>query len=266
MTDNNIGFEEVRLRELSDQETASYHALWLAMEDEAHPEDPPVPLAVFGAQKRSIPSFIEVWCFLARDQEGTVVGAATAGALTTGENPHALQVGIRVHPAWRRRRIGTELLARLVELAERDGKSLMIGDTTDRVPAGAELCRRAGATAAMETHTNRLELAALDRSLLADWLEEGPKRAPGYELIGFDGPCSDDLAGPVAQLLGVMNDAPRDDLRLDDMHFTVEQLRDFERADEATGNEHWWILARELGSGQLAGLTDVYWNPAHPET
>jgi GNAT superfamily N-acetyltransferase len=63
-----------------------------------------------------------------------------------------------------------------------------------------------------------------------------------------------------------MNDAQRGELRLDDMHFTVEQLRDWERSDEATGSEHWWLLAREVGSDQLAGLTDVYWNPAHPET
>jgi GNAT superfamily N-acetyltransferase len=171
-----------------------------------------------------------------------------------------------VRPAHRRKGIGRELLALLVEVAEREGKSLLIGDTTDRVAAGAELCRRAGATPGMETHTNRLLLSALDPSLLHHWVEEGPKRAPGYELVGYDSPCSEELAGAVAQALDVMNDAPRGELRLDDMHFTVEQLRDWERSDEATGNEHWWLLARELDSHQLAGLTDVYWNPAHAET
>jgi mycothiol synthase len=266
VTDKSIGFEEVRLRGLSDEETASYHAFSLVMEDEAHPEDPAVPLSVFGAQKRSLPGFIEVWCFLARDAGGAVVGAGTALALTTGDNPHVLQVGVRVLPSWRRQGIGRELLGLLVEVAEREGKSLLIGDTIDRVPAGAELCRRAGATPGMETHTNRLVLSGLDPSLLRRWVEEGPTRAPGYELVGYDGPCSEALAGAVAQVLGVMNDAPRGELRLEDMHFTVDQLRDWERSDEATGNEHWWLLAREVGSDQLAGLSDVYWNPAHPDT
>jgi mycothiol synthase len=266
MKDDSIRFEEVRLRELSDEETASYHALWLVLEVEAHPEDPPLPLSVFGAQKRSIPGFMKPWCFLARDADGAVVGAGTALALTTGENPHALDVSVRVLPARRREGIGKQLLALLVEVAERESKSLMIGDTLDRVPAGAELCRRAGATPGIETHTNRLVLSALDRSLLRRWVEEGPKRAPGYELAGYDGPCSEELAGALVRALDVMNDAPRGDLRLDDMHFTVEQLRDWERSDEATGNERWWLLAREVGSDQLVGLTDVHWNPAHPET
>jgi mycothiol synthase len=263
---DSIRFEEVQARELSDEETASYHAFSTVMEDEAYPEDPPIPLSVFGAQKRSLPGFIQVWCFFARDADDAVVGAGTGIALTTGENPHVLQVGVRVLPARRREGIGRELLALLVKVAEREGKSLIIGDTMDRVPAGAELCRRAGATPGMETHTNRLVLSALDRTLVRRWVEEGPKRAPGYELVGYDGSCSEELAGAVAQALDVMNDAPRDELRIDDMHFTVEQLRDWERSDQATGNEHWWLLAREVGSDQLAGLTDVTWNPAHPET
>lgn len=39
MTHNGIRFEQVRVRELSDEETASYHAFSLVMDDEAHPED-----------------------------------------------------------------------------------------------------------------------------------------------------------------------------------------------------------------------------------
>ncbi|MGH9171272.1 MAG: GNAT family N-acetyltransferase [Acidimicrobiales bacterium] len=266
MVDSKVAYEQVRPRELSDEETASYHAFWLVVEAETHPDDPPIPVSIFSAQKRSLPGFIDVWCFLARDTAGAVVGAGTALALTTGENPHALQVGVRVLPARRRQGIGRELLRRLVELAEHEGKSLLIGETSDLAPAGAELCRRAGATPGMETHVNRLLLAGLDPGQLRRWVEEGPTRAPGYELVGYDGACSDELAEAVAQVLNVMNDAPRDELRLDDMHFTVSQLRDWERSDEATGNEHWWLLAREVGSDQLAGLTDVTWNAAHPET
>ena len=224
-----VRFEEVRLRELSEEEAAAYHTFSLVMEHETHPDDPPTPLSLFGAQKQNIPNFVDVWCFLARDSHDAVVGAGTAGALMTGDNPHVLQVGARVLPACRREGIGRELLRLLVGVAEREGKSLLVGETSDRVPAGAELCRRAGARPGMEVHTNRLVLSALDRSLLRSWVEEGPTRAPGYELIGFDGPCPDELVEALAQLLDVMNDAPRDELRVDDMHFAVEHLRDWER-------------------------------------
>jgi GNAT superfamily N-acetyltransferase len=145
-------------------------------------------------------------------------------------------------------------------------KSLLIGSTTDRVPGGGAFAERIGAEAGLQAHTNRLVLADVDRDMVQRWVDEGPQRAPGYTLTGFDGRCPDDLVADVVDVLHVMNDAPRDKLQLEDEKLTVEQFRAQEQMGLATGLEPWWLFARHDETGRLAGLSDVAWRADRPDT
>jgi GNAT superfamily N-acetyltransferase len=115
-------------------------------------------------------------------------------------------------------------------------------------------------------HTNRLVLADVDRHLVQRWIDEGPSRAQGYSLVTVDGRYPDDLIDDVVDVMGVMNDAPRDDLQMEDMKITVEQMREIEKGMLAQNIEHWSIFVRHDASGKLVGLTDVSWDPDQPET
>jgi GNAT superfamily N-acetyltransferase len=70
----------------------------------------------------------------------------------------------------------------------------------------------------------------------------------------------------VVDVLHVMNDQPRDKLQIEDQTITVEQFREQEQLAFATGGEAWWLFARHDETGNLAGLTDVHWDPNQPET
>ena len=63
-----------------------------------------------------------------------------------------------------------------------------------------------------------------------------------------------------------MNTAPRDDLDMEDEMHTVEMVRQWEASRDAHGTIRWSVFARHDASGELIGLSEIYWNPAEPET
>jgi GNAT superfamily N-acetyltransferase len=109
-------------------------------------------------------------------------------------------------------------------------------------------------------------LADIDRAMVRSWVVDGPVRAPDYSLVAVDNRYPDDLIDQVAEMYNVMNTAPRDDLDMEDLQHTPEQLRQWESAGEAAGTTRWSLFARHDESARLAGFTEVYWNPAEPNT
>ena len=233
---------------------------------EARPEDPPVRVETVAATLRNLPRHVHESGWILRGPHQEVVGEALGVTQDIPEYRHLFQVGLGVLEGYRRRGLGTELLGLLVERAEALGKSLMVGVTNDRVPAGAAFCEVLGASRALEVHTNRLVLAEVDHRLVQRWIDDAFRHAPGYCLIGFDGPCPEGLVESLVDLLVVMNDAPRGALAVADHHLTVEEFRDQERLIMATGEEPWWLIARHDASGTLVGLTTVSWDPSRPQT
>jgi GNAT superfamily N-acetyltransferase len=262
----NVTIRAIDVKALSAEERVDLNAIQNAMRAESHPEDPPTPVEELEARFANMPSFVRVWAWLGRDEKGQVVCWARSLSLDTGDNPHLARVDMGVLPEWRRQGFGRRLLREVVEAAQGAGKTLLMGDTTERVPAGAVFCEWIGARPGLDAHMNRLVLADVDRAMVQRWVQEGPTRAPGYELVGFDGQCPAELEEQVVAVLDVMNTQPRGDLEANDLHFSVEQFREMERFKEAQGNEAWWLFARHLDSGTLVGLTDVWWNSTQPDT
>ncbi len=262
-----LGITPFDPRRLDDAQISEYHAFSTVLQAESDPEDPPTPLEVFARWELWAPTSVDLWGWFGRAPDSSLVAVARARSRRDGENSHALHVHLSVLPSCRRQGIGRRLLALVVELAESERKTLLTGWTGDRVPAGGAFCQAFGATVAQETHVNRLILAEVDRSLLRRWIKEGETRAgEAYRLVGYDNRCPDDLADAVVDVLDVMADAPRGDLRVGHRHTTVPELREWEGVAAQTGAEGWWLFAEEKDSGRLVGLTAVWWNPSQPET
>lgn len=261
-----IVIERFDIRGLSDDALRELHGLEELLRSEEEPDDPPRPFSDYAASVRSMPTFFEIEGFLARDESGGVAGAAEATFLLTSENSHLCQVSLFVRPDMRRRGIGRELLSHVVGVASSKGRTLLVGATTDRIPSGEEFARCFGAEPGNTSRVSRLVLSAVDRSIVDDWVAQGPTRAPGYSLVQVDGRCPDDLVEQVVDLFDVMNDAPVGELQVEDRHLTVEQFRDMENQSESVGRKQWLILAKHDQSGELVGLSEVTWKPSVPDT
>jgi GNAT superfamily N-acetyltransferase len=214
---------------------------------------------------QSIPEFVAFRSLWARADDELVARGGVQWT-KTDENKHMLFAGISVLPEFRRRGIGKAMLRLILGMADQQDRTLVVTTTSDRVPAGEAFARRVGAEPAMPMHTNRLVLANVDRNLLSKWIDEAATRASGYSLIAVDGAYPDDLIEPIVDVAHVMNDAPRDDLQMEDQKMTVEQMKQVDEMLLAQEVERWSLFVRHDASGDLVGLTAVYWDSDQPET
>lgn len=258
--------EEVDVRSLSDDDIVALNTFGNILRAESQPEDPPTPVELTAARVRTIPEFVAIREFWARDEDGTLVASAEAAWEMTDDNRHLVRVDINVLPDYRRRGIAKALLRLIVGVAEAEERTLVMGGTHERVPAGADFAGRIGAEAGQEVHTNRLVLAEVDRPMIDRWVEQGPLRAEDYSLLALEGPYPDEEAEGILACHHIMNTAPRDGLDMEDENWTVEQMREWEKSMLATRLERWSLFARHEPSGELVGFTEVGWQPAQPET
>jgi RimJ/RimL family protein N-acetyltransferase len=116
----------------------------------------------------------------------------------------------------------------------------------------------------MAERRSRLQLDQLDRALMRQWIVAAQDRASDYELLFFPERLPDDLVIPYAEMLRVMNTAPRDNLDEEDETFTPEDVRETEDNFAKVGAAVSGMIARHRPTGQLAGFTNMTYSRHNP--
>ena len=262
MTGAAVHIKPFDLQGASDHEYLALNDYANCLQAEALPDDPPTPAEEHIARLRHIPPFRQAFVWAAWSPDETrVVASGRVDSPNTEENKHLAQFQLGVLPKYRCQGIGRRLLALIADVARRENRRLMMTKTNEHVPAGEAFMRRLGAEKGLETHINQLALAELNHSLVRQWLERAPERASDFILGFWSGPYPEDQLEAVARLIEVMNQAPRDRLDVEDDHVTPEKLRQVEELIRAMGTERWTMYVREKTTGELAGFTEVSWNP-----
>jgi GNAT superfamily N-acetyltransferase len=237
-----------------------------AMERESTPEDPPTPIHEQIAGWRNLPGFAEIACWIVRDAAGQIAADARTEIWHTGSNEHALWFTVQVLPEHRRQGIARALLAQVASYVAVRGRSLLMTETTDRVPAGEAFMRRLNGEPGLPGKLRQLDLASANRELIQAWVARGERIGQRYQLGFFGGPYPDaDLEAVLTLHNTTWNSEPRGDLDLDDERLTAEQIRELERQNAARGVERWTVFARERETGAIVGDTEVFWNPNRPQ-
>lgn len=257
---------QIDLRDADDQEYALANDFYDQIQIERDPEDPPVPHQQRVANWQSYPrEAVDVAAWYIPDAAGTAfVAVAEALILLTGDNAHLAQVDLAVLPTYRRQGLGTHLLGEVAGWAERAGRRLLLIGASDRVPAGPAFLRHLGAELGLSSHVNQLRLSELNHSAVRDWLTRAEETSTRFELGLWDGPYPEEDLPAIANLLEVMNQAPHDDLELEEMHYTPALLREMEQMAFAGGSRRWVFYVRERSSGAFAGFSEIFWNPERP--
>jgi GNAT superfamily N-acetyltransferase len=236
------------------------NVMWI----ESMPDDPPRTLDETMRGLRSIPPFVGFWMW-AVWRGGEIVATANTSVLRADHNQHVADFGISVHPELRRRGIAKGLLKNVVDVAQKENRRLLISNTESNVPSGEAFMNRLGAQMALAMHFNQLNLDELDRTLMREWVQRGEEKANEFELGLWEGLYPQEEYETIVRMNEVMNTAPRDDLDVEDFKWTVEQLKQAEESLAKRRTERWTMFARHKASGQIAGYTEVYWNPDQPE-
>jgi GNAT superfamily N-acetyltransferase len=256
--------EELPPAEISPRDLASAIGLMRRIDQEGVPEDPIKPDDVYARQITATPPDARLFFWGVRESGGLVGGAYLF--LPDKDNVHLGWTGLMVAPEARRRGIGRALLRTLAERAGADGRTVLVGNTSDRVPAAAAFARAVGASRGLETHTNQLDLHTLEPVLIGRWIDESRAKGAGYRTAWVDWANADDATiAQVAQAYEAINDMPKGDIAFEDEHWDVSRTRDRYAFFARMGIDVWTAIAIHDATGTGVGFTEINLTPEVPE-
>lgn len=196
-----------------------------------------------------------------------LVGAVLVD-LPLRENLTTAWISLAVHPAYRRRGIGTDLLATGVEIARAAGRGTMVSDSAAPLPgrtdwddAGREFALAAGFAQAHSMTQRSLDLSSVDTAAADQAYVDCLARADGYEPVSWTGAAPNAHVAELARLESrVGTDVPTGTLAVEAMSFDVDRLRQREHYDRIGGRRILTTVVRHRESGTLAGYTQVALN------
>jgi GNAT superfamily N-acetyltransferase len=201
--------------------------------------------------------------YVARAADGAVVGVLKAN-LPTYDNTNLAWFDLEVHPAHRGRGHGSELLRSGLDQARAGGRTI-IGLSQWDLPKADKFARQHGFEPKAVQVSRRQELAAIDWETLHKLYDEAVRASVGYELIRLTGALPQELLDGMVALTASINDAPRDDLDMEDDQYSTERLRAYEAAQAAHDHTIYRVVARERATGALAGHSTIVVERERPQ-
>lgn len=189
----------------------------------------------------------------------TVDGTDVATAMyetATYDNHHLAWLSVDVHPDHRRRGHGSAVLTFLLDRARADGKTTVGADSWE-LPGVPEFAARHGFERKQVSVNRRQHLAKIDRDDLERRYADALAAAADYELVRRVGPTPEADLPAISELSASINDAPIDDLDIEDEAYPPERIAAYEAAQTGQGLVLHRVVARHRGTGELAGHTVV---------
>lgn len=192
---------------------------------------------------------------LQRDRTGRPVGLLRVD-LPSWDNRHLGLIDVRVDPRDRRRGIGRALFQAGIERLRSADRTMVLAESVDE-GASVGFAAAVGLERAQDVVQRRQSLATLDWSRLDEAYDEARAQANGYELVHLPGRVPEAMRSAVCEITEAINDAPTDDLDIEDERFTPERLCAFEHMQDLLGRRIYRLVARGTATGTLAGVTVV---------
>jgi mycothiol synthase len=227
--------------------------VWQAVDGVIEPDDPPMPAEELRAFLFASPVHTRHRVWLAT-VGGTPAGMAYSSQELDGVNEATIEVHAMTDPAHRRTGVATALLRAALPHVVADGATSLLGWTLD--DAGDGLCRQLGLSRRQDARCSRVRVADVDADQQRRWIDDAPARGRGYRLVGWVGMCPDEWAGPLADALAAMVDAPLDDLDWEPQPLTPDQVRDRLRSADREGFDVVTTLAL-APDGSAAGVSQL---------
>ncbi len=246
----------------TDAELGALHTVESEIQSERRAGGVPQPLESYKAFARNLPSQFDDHTWLAESSDGVPAGCCACWSNAAGD-PLVMECYVYVRRPWRTRGIGWLLGRVILEQAAHDDRRTLVWTTYDSIPAGEAFSRRVGARVARVNRASELHLSSVDWEMVRSWIDEGPRRAAGYNLQFWEGPIPASLIDNAVLFHHIMQTAPRDDLDLGDVVLDAQHVADLDRALVEAGRQRWTIFVREPG-GNCVGGTEVTFEPWQP--
>jgi GNAT superfamily N-acetyltransferase len=191
--------------------------------------------------------------WLASDATGIPLGSAFLRLFTRAGQEHLAELDLHVHPAERRKHVGSRLLEAAVAGARDDGRRCVIAQAGAGSPGDLFLSAR-GFREVLTLIYARLPLAQADLGALSELID---RPHPGYRLASWDGAVPDALAETFTAARRAMDDMPMGDTDYGTVAWDIDQVRAAARAVEKRGDLLHTVVAVDDSDGSIAGFTEL---------
>jgi GNAT superfamily N-acetyltransferase len=195
--------------------------------------------------------------------DGGIAVALGEYAVSSYDNLHLAWLVVDVHPSHRRRGHGSAMLAALTARARAESRTTVGINGWESTSTTAFAAAHGFDQKAIEVQ-RRQTMADLDWPTLDLVYDDARPHASSYELLRQLGPTPEDQLEATAVMVAAINDAPTDDLDVEDEVFTPERVRAYDEAQAARGQLVHIVVARHRETGALAGETTVVVDQERP--
>ncbi len=157
---------------------------------------------------------------------------------------------------------GRVALAALLDLAEADHRTSLMG-WGPNISTEDEFWTSLGAPRRYTERRSALAVAAVDETLMRTWVDRRKERAADVELVRWIGACPDDHLDSWVLSRTAMNDAPMEDLDVNDVFLDADDIREDEDARRALGTDVMNLFAVDADGGPV-GHTTIHVNTHRP--
>lgn len=176
--------------------------------------------------------------------------------LTQRDNLDLAWFDLSVRPGLRREGHGSTMLRFLEDGAREAGRDKAGAYCWDGTP-GAAFATRHGYPQRFRSINRRQHLEEVPHERVRELYASALDAARDYELLRIAGRTPADLLEASASMAAAINDAPTDDLEVEDDVFTAERVAAYETAQLSGGKRLYRCVARHRDTGELAGNTVV---------
>ena len=192
---------------------------------------------------------------LAREADGSLSGFVEVD-LAYWDNQEMAVVDLTVVPQHRGEGRELALLEATYDVMRANDRTLLIANAWLDSPLHRFWLER-GFKVASAAAQRRLVTAELDWPTLDSLHATSLAASAGYDVVELPHPAPDDMVEAMLELQRAMNDAPLDDLSLDDQEWPVERYRGYETAMAGRNIELVRLVAMRRSDGAPAGFTVV---------
>ncbi|MFE5870235.1 GNAT family N-acetyltransferase [Streptomyces roseifaciens] len=191
--------------------------------------------------------------WLAAGPDGNPAGYAFLRLFTKEGQCHLAELSIQVHPAERRRHVGSRLLDAAVAAARHDGRRNVIAQAEADSAGSSFLTARAFRPVLTLTYA-RLALADADLPVLT--AIAGEPHA-GYRLTAWEGTVPDELADTFVASRRAMDDMPMGAVDYGTVVWDLDRVRAAASAVAARGDLLHTVAAVDCSDGSIVGFTEL---------
>jgi len=201
-------------------------------------------------------------CYLAT-VDGKAVGQAFV-FYSERDNTHLGWVWMGVLPEHRRLGYGSALFAHVQDEVRSAGRT-SIGTDGWESERALGFAAKHGLERKSQAIMRRQTLSEIPKARLQALYDEAAARATDYELVRIVGRTPDDMVDAMVELVAAINDAPTDDLDIEDEVFSAERLAAYETSQIERGSRLYRLVARHKETGELGGHTVIAVESQRPE-